>query len=246
VRPMRDRELYAQILGIEQPWSVVGVEIDLKAQEVVVRVEASSSADLKCPECGRACGGYDHRERRWRHLDKCLLRTILVAKVPRVECGEHGVRQATVPWAEPNSNFTALFEGLVIDWLKEASFAAVARTLRLSWDEVDGIQGRAVARGLKRRNVTLATRILGLMEDAFRHGGVAWDRGLRASTCSGPDAPLAEDQERALRAIAEWHGSRSVTLPVTPLGGARPTVVGSSRCQPPGRRVSQVPPWRFE
>jgi aarF domain-containing kinase len=46
--------------------------------------------------------------------------------------------------------------------------------------------------------------ILGLMEDAFRRGGAAWDRGLRASTCSGPDAPLTKDQERALRVIAEW------------------------------------------
>jgi transposase len=39
--------------------------------------------------------------------------------VPRVECGEHGVLAAKVPWSEPGSRFTALFEALVIDWLKE-------------------------------------------------------------------------------------------------------------------------------
>jgi len=39
----------------------------------------------------------------------------------------------------------------VIDWLLEVSFAAAARQLRLSWDEVAGIQDRAVRRGLERR-----------------------------------------------------------------------------------------------
>ena len=68
-----------------------------------------------------------------------------------MSCPEHGVHQVTVPWADPGSAFTALFEALVIDWLKEASFKAVAERMGLSWDEADGIQGRAVARGLARR-----------------------------------------------------------------------------------------------
>jgi len=39
-----------------------------------------------------------------------------VAEVPRVKCEEHGVPQLRVPWGEPGSRFTALFEALVIDW----------------------------------------------------------------------------------------------------------------------------------
>jgi len=54
-----------------------------------------------------------------------------VADVPRVECSEHGVVTVDVPWAEPGSGFTALFEALVIDWLKEASVLAVSRQLSL-------------------------------------------------------------------------------------------------------------------
>lgn len=59
--------------------------------------------------------------------------------MPRVECSEHGVLQVHVPWAEPGSGFTALMEALIIDWLKEASIQAVARLLRLSWDQIDGV-----------------------------------------------------------------------------------------------------------
>ena len=44
-----------------------------------------------------------------------------------------------------------MFEALVIDWLKEAPVSAVSDQLKLTWDEVDGIRGRAVNRGLNKR-----------------------------------------------------------------------------------------------
>jgi len=77
---------------------------------------------------------FDTRTRRWRHLDTCQYRTILVAEVPRVECPEHGVHQVPVPWSESNSRFTALFEAQVVGWLaEEASISAVSRQLGLDW-----------------------------------------------------------------------------------------------------------------
>jgi transposase len=77
------------------------------------------------------------------------------------------VHQVTVPWGEPGSRFTALFEALAIDWLKEASASAVARRLGMSWDEIDAIMQRAVQRGLKRRPPTSASRI-GIDETSFQ------------------------------------------------------------------------------
>lgn len=163
---MRDKDLYEKILGIEAPWSVTEVELDLKQGEVRVHV-ADTSERLTCPECGKPCPGYDRLPRRWRHLDTCQYRTMLVALVPRVECPEHGVRQIQVPWGESGSRFTALFEALIIDWLKEASVAAVARQLRLSWHQVDGVMTRAVRRGLLRRKSRLPAR-LGVDETSFK------------------------------------------------------------------------------
>jgi transposase len=166
---MRDRDLYAQILGLTRPWSVIDVELDTSDEEVRVLVRHDGSATLCCPECGRASPGYDTRRRRWRHLDTCQYRTILIAETPRVMCAEHGVKQVRVPWAEPGSSFTALYESLVIDWLKEASIAAVSRRLHLSWDEVDGIMQRAVTRGLERRRAEgeQAPARLGVDETSF-------------------------------------------------------------------------------
>jgi transposase len=165
---MQDRDLYARILGLTDPWRVVDVQLDVRGGEIRVRVEAKPGVQFACPECGKVSGGYDTRERSWRHLDTCQFKTILTAPVPRVSCGEHGVLQIRVPWAEPGSGFTALMEAVVIDWLRSlATIKAVAEQMRLSWDEVDGIQQRAVARGLARRKPE-ALRRLGIDETSFQ------------------------------------------------------------------------------
>jgi len=72
-----------------------------------------------------------------------------------------------VPWSEPGSRFTALYEALVIDLLREMSFSGVARFTGLTWDQIDGIQGRAVRRGLARRELRLPGRI-GVDETSFQ------------------------------------------------------------------------------
>ena len=163
---MRDRDLYAQVLGLQSPWTVSDVALNSEQQEVVVRVENKSQRP-PCPVCRSAAPRYDSVVRRWRHLDTCQYRTILEAKVPRVKCAEHGVKQIAVPWAEPGTRFTALFEAIVIDWLLEASVSAVSRRMKLTWDEVDGIQQRAVARGLARRE-SEEVSIVGVDETSFQ------------------------------------------------------------------------------
>lgn len=164
---MRDRDLYARILDITAPWSVVEVDLDLEKKAVRVRIAHAPDGDLRCPRCEAKSPRYDRRERSWRHLDTCQLQTILVADVPRIECAEHGVVQIQVPWGEAGSRFTAMFESLVIDWLLEASISAVARQLGLTWDQVGGIQGRAVKRGLARRERSTPTH-LGVDETSFQ------------------------------------------------------------------------------
>ena len=164
---MRDRDLYARILGIESPWQVRDVELHLSEGEVIVHVAIESDAQLVCPHCGKSAPRYDKRIRKWRHLDTCQYRTILNAEVPRVSCTEHGVSVIQVPWAESGSRYTALFEALVIDWLKEAVPSAVSRRLGLSWNAIDGIMQRAVERGLGRRDAEKCHAHLCVDETAF-------------------------------------------------------------------------------
>jgi transposase len=149
---MRDVELYRHLLGLEAPWTVGQVTLDIKEQRVDVVAQHDRGAKWTCPECGVICSLHDHEpERSWRHLDSCQFRTILHARVPRVLCEQHGIRQVRVPWAEPHARFTRLFERMAIDVLQETSVSAGARLLGLSWDEAHHIMERAVERGLARR-----------------------------------------------------------------------------------------------
>lgn len=212
---MRDKELYARILGVEAPWQVREVDLQLQAGEVSVYLEIDERESLRCPVCGKESSGYDSRERRWRHLDTCQYRTIVVAQVPRIRCPEHGVRQISIVWCEPGSRFTALFEALVIDWLQEASMSAVGRQLTLSWDEVDGIMTRAVRRGLDRRQRVMPKRI-GVDETSFqkRHEYVTvvsdHDSGhvlyvaddRRQDSLDGFYGDLEEDQLASIESVA--------------------------------------------
>lgn len=165
---MDDRELYRQILGVGEPWRVERVELERSAGEIHVYLEHDDQTRWACPECDVACALYDHQpERRWRHLDTCQFRTILHAQPPRSDCPAHGPRVVKLPWAEPGSRFTALFEALAIAWLRQASQQGVATLLSLSWDEVHGVLERAVRRGLERRQAEPLPR-LGVDEKSFR------------------------------------------------------------------------------
>ena len=155
---MRDVELYRAILGLTPPWTVVSVELDVPGQRVVVQVDAGGGP-FACPECGTAGPRYDRKPRRWRHLDTMQFTTWIEADVPRVECATHGVRQIRIPWAEPGSQFTALFERLAIDLLRECSLTGAGRLLRITWDEAWGIKGRAVKRGLACRSAEVVPHV---------------------------------------------------------------------------------------
>lgn len=164
---MDDKHLYAAILGVTEPWGVEKVELRLADGEVHIWVALPTDTLWVCPECQAAAPIHDHRERVWRHLDTCQYRTLVHARIPRLSCPTHGTRQIRVPWAEEGARFTALFEALAIAWLKHAAIATVAERLRLSWDEAAGMQARAVARGLQRRELA-PIRHLGIDETAFQ------------------------------------------------------------------------------
>ena len=70
---------------------------------------------------------HDTDVKTWRHLDFFQHQAYLHARVPRVRCAAHGVRQVAVPWARPASGFTLLFEALLLELSPHMPVAAIAR-----------------------------------------------------------------------------------------------------------------------
>jgi transposase len=168
---MRDIELYQRILGLEEPWSVKSVELNIDEGRVDIHVDHPQGMKWKCPDCERELSCYDHSpERTWRHLDTCQLSTHLHARIPRVQCEEHGVVQVAVPWAEEHGRFTLLMERMIIQALLACQTTQGAcELMRISWDQAWHVTERAVARGQARKEAVVTPQI-GVDEKAFRKG----------------------------------------------------------------------------
>ena len=170
---MNDTELYQRVLGLEEPWFVQRVEMSVEPQRMDIHLAHREGVKWSCPQCegGSALACYDHAPvRTWRHLDTCQFQTHVHARVPRVECQEHGVVNLAVPWAKPQARFTLLFERLIIDVLKVThTIAGVCRLLGITWDEGMAVMKRAVKRGQERKQPRTVAH-LGVDEKAFRKG----------------------------------------------------------------------------
>ena len=181
---MRDIDFMAKLLALEDPWRVHQASLAPRDKRLDVSLEHRPGVTFTCPECGQASPVYDHLpSRSWRHLDHGEFLTWLHARVPRVSCPEHGVRQVQIPWALPGARFTLPFERHAIDTLLEADVLGASRLLNLSWHETWHVMERAVARGLhakKRRVISL----LGVDEKSFakRHRYVTLVCDLKRGT----------------------------------------------------------------
>jgi transposase len=158
VQGMKDFELYQQILGLVEPWRVESVTLKAHEREIEVRV-GFADTHWGCPQCQQRMQIHDYEERRWRHLDSCQFKTIIVSRVPSVRCPDHGSQTVAVPWAEKYARFSRLFERLAIDVMLECSITGACSILGMSWDEADGIKQRAVKRGLARKVPAVMARL---------------------------------------------------------------------------------------
>jgi transposase len=213
------------------------VSLSSEEREIDVWLEHRRGAEFSCPECRLPLPVYDHvAARRWRHLDYGGRITWLHARIPRVHCLEHGVRQVAAPWALPGSRFTLPFEKHAIDVLLETDVLGGARLLRVSWDEAWHLMERAVARGQERKQRRVIPR-LGVDEKAVarRHQYVTMvcdlDRGTveylaenrEKTSLDAYYAGLSQEQLAGIEAVAMdmWDPYIASTLAHVPNGKAK-------------------------
>jgi transposase len=122
----------------------IRIENDGKGELLVIRARNDKRAGRRCGICGKKSGPYDRGRgpRRWRSLDLGTLRTFIEAPSPRVNCPEHGVVTAKVPWARHNSWFAHSFEQTVAWLTLHGSRKVVSELMRISWNTVGSIVKR--------------------------------------------------------------------------------------------------------
>ncbi len=142
---MHTKTLIKQLLRIERI-SIENVRFEQANGEdiLIVRVNPLSRDKNRCPHCGKVRPGYDSqtKERRWRSLDWSSTRVYLESTAPRIQCFEHGVVTAKVPWARHDSDYTYDFETSVTWLALHATAVDVAEYFRIGWHTVGSIVRR--------------------------------------------------------------------------------------------------------
>lgn len=149
--------------------TVIGVDFQLAAVAVTVRLR---SARLACPKCPFSTfARYDTRDvtSTWRHLDLGSWRLEVRAGLARLNCPTHGVRTQAVPFARPGSRFSRDFEDLVGWLVTTTDKTAVCRLVRVDWDTVGRIICRVMDTGLDPARLDRLFKV-GVDEVSWRKG----------------------------------------------------------------------------
>src|SRR5258706_2301384 len=148
---MDPKDVFPLGLGLNEPWKLAGHRLDVEKRphELHLEVVADRGALFPCPDCKRACKAHDFESFTWRHLNFFQHHCLITARVPRVDCPDHGVKRVTVPWARVGSRFTLLFEQVALILAREMPVAAAARFMGITdkrlWRVLQHYVARAVA-----------------------------------------------------------------------------------------------------
>ena len=89
---MQDTAFYQSLLDMQSPWTVSRVTLRQRATYGLVS-RACGDRDVDAPVLRENTAALlPGRGKTWRHLDSCHFQTCLYARIPRVVCGEHGMR----------------------------------------------------------------------------------------------------------------------------------------------------------
>src|ERR1700719_3663002 len=115
---MEAKDVFTLGLGLSEPWKLCDQRLDVEKRphELHLEVASERGALFPCPECGRACKAHDFAVFTWQHLNFFQHHCFITARVPRVDCPDHGVKRVTVPWARADSRFTLLFYPAATPW----------------------------------------------------------------------------------------------------------------------------------
>ena len=127
-------EMFAQSIGLSEPWYVERAEFEEDSKEVHIYVKAKKTSKYPCPECGEMCTRYDdeEKERVWRHGDVVFFPCYVHCRRPRIKCEKHHVRVVEAPWARKGSRFTMLFESYAMLLMKSMPIENARKLLRVS------------------------------------------------------------------------------------------------------------------
>ncbi len=129
-------DLFTNALGLQKPWTVTDVTFDATESRLDIYIARSKGSKVNCPICQKECSVHDTKDRTWRHLNFFQYKAFIHCKIPRCNCGDHGIKQIDVPWTREGSGFTLLFEAFVMTLVRSMPVNAVAKMIGIYSDRL--------------------------------------------------------------------------------------------------------------
>jgi len=163
--------MFAQSIGLSEPWRVEKAEFDEEERAVHIYVAARKTSKYPCPECGGLHKRYDDdAERIWQHGDVVFFPCYVHCRRPRVKCGDCGkTRVADVPWARKGSRYTLLFEAYSMLLAEKLPVEQARKFVRISHTSFTNIVAHWVGKAVNEDDLS-GVEILSIDETSFKRG----------------------------------------------------------------------------
>ena len=112
---------------------------------LIIQCRPCAAKKNRCGKCNRKGKRYDKgrsETRHWRALKFATTKVYIKALVPRIQCPDHGVTVAHVPWARHNSWFTYGFEDTVAWMALHCTRSAASEMMDIAWNTVGPVVDR--------------------------------------------------------------------------------------------------------
>ena len=164
-------EMFAQSIGLTEPWYIERAEFNETSHEVHIYVKARKTSKYPCYECGELCERYDDEEdeRVWRHGDVVFFPCYVHCRRPRTKCKKHGIHVVEAPWARKGSRYTLLFESYAMLLMRSMPVEHARKLLRVSHTAMRRILKYWVEKAVEKDDLSEVSAIC-IDETSFKRG----------------------------------------------------------------------------
>jgi transposase len=233
-------EMFAQSIGLEEPWRIEKAEFNEQTREVHIYVAAGKTAQYLCPQCGEMRKRYDEEsERVWQHGDVVFFPCYIHCRRPRVKCDKCcKIHVVEAPWARKGSRYTLLFEAYVMLLAEKLPIGQARKFVRISHTSFTHIVAYWVSKRVNQDDLQ-GVKAICVDETSFKKGQsyvtVVSDAAARR-VIDVEDGRGAEQVEQFSYKLEKKGGdSNSITQAASDMSGAY--LSGIANCFPNAKRV---------
>lgn len=158
---MFESKIFEAALAIQPPWYVKDVQFDLtsKRLDIFIDFKRGSTFPSTKSDYPDQYKVKDTLNKTWRHLNFFEHECYLHCRTPRIDLGGNSTELISPPWAGINSDFTLLFEALIIELCAHMPIHSVCQIINESDNKIWRLLEKYINRALESEDYSHITAV---------------------------------------------------------------------------------------